>query len=151
MMPTEKLLPAGACPTTEPRAGGQAPAGAAAAGDAAGLAAGAGDAPAAGLAAGDAAAAGEAGAAAGDAGAAGLAGSVGFAGAAVGAGGAEGVQAASNRPDQARITDRREKRCTVVLPRMSRQQQLVVHQRLLPGPLESTNEVVHSHATPLVG
>jgi hypothetical protein len=106
-------LPAGACATTEPRGGGQAPEAATGLGEVAGLATGAAE---AGLATGLAAAvAGEAEAAAGDADAAaglpaGLAASVGFAGAVggeVGATAVVGEQAARIRPDQARSAERR--------------------------------------------
>lgn len=124
MMPTEKFLPDGACPTTEPRAGGHAPAAGLAAGDAEAPAAG--DAAAAGLgeaagaaAAGDAAgaaAAGEAAVAGDAAGAAGFGASVGLAGALVGeAAGADGPQAAIRMPDQASSTDRRVKSAMRVL------------------------------------
>src|SRR5688500_10165513 len=111
MMPTFQLLPVGACPTTEPRAGGQAPVAAAAGlGEAAGLTIGlaAGDAAAAGLAAGEA---GAATGAAGDAGAAGFGASAGFVSVLAGAVGAvavDGAQAATRMPDHASSNERRD-------------------------------------------
>src|SRR5438093_1216650 len=102
MTPRLNAFPAGAIPTTEPRAGGQAPVAAAGLGEAAGLAAG--DA-AGGLAAGAATGA------AGEAGATGLGNSPGLAGTVggdVGATAVDGAQAASTRPVQASSSERRD-------------------------------------------
>ena len=94
-MPRLKFLPAGACPTIDPRAGGQAPAAAAGLGEATGLAAGlAATAAAAGLAAGEA---GAATGAAGEAGADGFGASVGLASVLAGAVGATAVDGDGGR------------------------------------------------------
>ena len=145
-----KLLAAGACPTTDPRAGGHAPSRLAGSREAAALAADSQRRGTCGwLAAGEAAAAGLA--PAGRRGRLRRLGRLRFRlGGAVGAVAVDGAQAVSTRPDQANSADARESHLSPLSWASGCQQRLVVDERLLTSVMEAPDQIVHGHAAPLL-